>query len=80
MEEVAEGVLRAIGGVIRWFLWEIIFHIVLFNLGRVVLLIVTYGRYPKGQSLENDINKISWVGVLVLFLVWISIALFNNYG
>ena len=80
MEEIAEGIVRTIGGAIRWFLWEIIFHIVLFNVGRVALLIVTFGRYPRGQSLEKDVNKIIWAGVIVVFLVWASIAIFNNYG
>jgi hypothetical protein len=79
-EEIAEGFLRAIGGVLRWFLWEIVVQIVLFNIGRFSLLLVTLGRYPRGHSLERDVVKISWVGVLVVFLAWVAIALYNNFG
>ncbi len=80
MEEVAEGLLRFIGSVIRWFVWELIFHWLMFSLGRVFLLLITLGRYPRGYTLERDADKISWVGVLVTVLIWASIALYNNYG
>jgi hypothetical protein len=80
MEEMAEVFLRAIGEVISWFLWDIIFQIILFNIGRLTLLLVTLGHYPKGRSLERDADKISGVGILVVFLAWIIIALYNNYA
>ena len=80
MEEIAEGFLRIIGGVIRWFLWNLIFHMVLFNIGRLFLLLVTLGKYPRGYALERDVEKISWVGAVVVVLIWAVIALYNNYG
>ena len=80
MEDLAEGLLRGLAGVLRWFLWDIIFHIVLFNLGRLVLLLITPGRYPRGQAIERDVEKISWAGVGVLAAGWVVIALINNYA
>ena len=80
MEEIGEGFLRIIGGALRWFLWEILFHIVLFNLGRLFLLIVTLGKYPRGSVVETDVEKISWAGVAVVLFTWLAIALYNNYA
>lgn len=80
MEEIAEGFARALGGILRWVLWEFLFHILLFNLGRFFLLLVTLGRYPRGRFLESDINKISGVGLALIVVCWIIIALYNNYG
>jgi len=79
MEEIGEGLLRVIWSAIRWLLWHFVFHIVLFNLGRFFLLIVTFGNYPKGHTTERDIDKISLAGVYVVVLVWVGIAIYNNY-
>jgi hypothetical protein len=51
-----------------------------FNVGRFVLLLITLGRYPRYHDVEKDVNKISLVGVAVVFLAWVAIALYNNYG
>lgn len=59
---------------------EVMVQVVLFNVGRISLLLVTLGSYPRGHILERDVVRIAWAGVVVVFLVWAAIALYNNYG
>lgn len=73
-------ILEAIGEVIKSVLWYIFWCLVLFNIGRVFLLVVTLGKYPRRENLEKDVNLISGVGVGVLFAIWSAIAIYNNWG
>jgi hypothetical protein len=76
LETIIEFVIEAIKYILLFIFWGIL----LFNLGRIFLLIVTIGKYPHGEKLESDANFISCMGVLVLFTVWSSIAVYNNWG
>jgi len=58
--------------------FSIVWSAVLFNVGRLVLLICTFGRYPRGRMLELHANRISGVGVLFLACAWIGIAGYNH--
>ncbi len=80
MEEIAEGLFKIVGSMLRWFIFDILIHVVLFNIGRFTLLLITFGKYPRHEVVERDFNYISWAGVFVIILVWVAIALFNNYG
>lgn len=80
MEEIVGSLLHIVGGALRWLLWDFLLDIVLFNIGRLFLLSVTLGQYPRGISVERDVEKISWTGVAVVLLIWLAIALYNNYG
>jgi len=79
MEEIAEGIFKSLGSIVRWLLWNLLFEIILFNLGRGILLLVTIGNYPRGEKLERDETYISLAGVGVVVIVWVSIALYNNW-
>ncbi len=79
MEEIGEGFLRLIFAAIRWVVIDILLHIFCFNLGRLALLILTAGRYPRLQALERDENKITTFGVVVIILVWVAIYVHNVY-
>ena len=80
MDHILETIVEFVIEVIKFIFGYIFWSIVLFNLGRIFLLIVTLGKYPCGAKLENDGNYISGVGVFVLFLIWSSIAVYNNWG
>ncbi len=80
MEELAEGLFRGVIGILRWIVFEFIIQIVLFNLGRIVLLLTTLGQYPRGKLSEKEGGIISLLGIFVIVLVWCTIALYNNYG
>jgi hypothetical protein len=82
--ELAPSALRAIGrailSVLRFLLVNLLTNILLFNLGRVALLIVTLGRYPHGRSLVAHEQRIWACGILTMVLIWCGIAIFNNFG
>lgn len=80
MELVFELILRPIIGVIGYIVWDVISLIFLFNLGRIVLLFVTVGRYPRGKYLGNHRDRIIGTGFGVMVLVWAIIAFSNNYS
>jgi len=73
-EEITNGVVA----VIKFIAYYIIWSFVLFNLGRVTLLLVTLGQYPQGLDAQRHINQISLVGVLVLVMAWSAVAVYNN--
>jgi len=69
MDEIGEGFVRVIWNIIRWVFWEVFFEVALFNIGQGFLLIITWGKYPKGRYLEAHSGRISMVGLLVLILL-----------
>ena len=73
-EDIAKSALSAAKFLFHWLVWSI----VLFNVGRAALLLVTFGRYPRGRDVERDANKISLAGAIVLALTWSFIAIYNN--
>jgi hypothetical protein len=72
-EEIAEGFIA----VVKFIAYHIIWSHVLFSIGRVSLLLVTLGRYPRGLDVQRHINQISFVGLLALVLAWSFIAIYN---
>ncbi|MEI7037930.1 hypothetical protein [Fulvimonas yonginensis] len=64
--------------VVKFIAYYIIWSFVLFNLGRMSLLVVTLGQYPRGLDAQRHVNQISLVGILVLVLAWSAIAVYNN--
>lgn len=73
-------------GVAIQFIWNILksyvinfaLHIILFNLGLGLLLVLTLGKFPTPIHLERDRNKflVYAVGFLVLAA---SLAIYNNW-
>jgi len=73
-DEIANSVVA----VVKFVAYYIIWSFVLFNLGRMSLLLVTLGKYPRGLDAQRHANQISLVGTLVLVLAWSAIAIYNN--
>jgi hypothetical protein len=65
---------------VRFVLVHLLIDVILFNLGRVALLIISVGRYPRGRQLAAHDRRISLCGILVVVLVWCGIALFNHFA
>lgn len=63
---------------IKLLLGTIIWHFALFNLGRGSLLLITLGRYPRRGEAKLHENEISLVGILVLFMAWLSLVAYNH--
>ena len=73
-----DDIAKGAGAVAKFIGYYVIWCAVLLTLGRVTLLLVTLGRYPRGSAVERDANRISLVGVLVLLVAWSLIAIYNN--
>ncbi|KQZ77877.1 hypothetical protein ASD55_17835 [Rhodanobacter sp. Root561] len=73
-DEITNGVVA----VVKFIAYYIIWSFVLFNLGRVSLLLVTLGQYPRGHDAQRHVNQISFVGIFVLVLAWSAVAIYNN--
>jgi hypothetical protein len=73
-DEITNGVFAAVKFVAYYIIWSFI----LFNLGRMPLLLVTLGQYPRGLDAQRHVNQISLIGILVLVLAWSAIAIYNN--
>ncbi|RDI96871.1 hypothetical protein DVT68_19275 [Dyella solisilvae] len=75
MREVIED---AVGATARFIFKVIIWDFVLFQLGRVVMLALTLGRYPTRKDCAQSHGQIQWVGIATLVVLWVAVAAFNN--
>ncbi len=75
MEEILESAAKGFISVLRL----VIFEIILFNLGRVSLLFITLGRYPKGIWLKKHETRIGLTGLLIIISILLVIGIFNNF-
>ncbi|MES9941087.1 MAG: hypothetical protein ABW121_11175 [Candidatus Thiodiazotropha sp. 6PLUC7] len=80
MNDIIEGIFDILWHVLKITLYVFIWNIVLFNLGRFSLLLVTLGQFPRTKHLENNANLISITGLLLAIALWMSIAIYNNWG
>ena len=78
MEEIAENVLKGIWSVIRFFLWLVLFQFIIFNIGRVSLLIITLGKYPRFSHIQKDTDKIIYFGLLLVITAWATLVIYKN--
>ena len=76
MEELAEGVVKGILRFIRYVLIEGICEFLLFCIGRLFLLLITLGRYPRGAKAQEHEGYIICVGMLVVITSVILISLY----
>jgi hypothetical protein len=71
-------IANAVIAIARLLIISVIWSLVLFNIGRIALLAVTLGRYPRQQHLRLHAGRISVAGLLVIALAWSSLAIYNN--
>ncbi len=75
-----ETVAKEFATIVKLLFLSVIWSAVLFNLGRIFLLLATLGRFPRGRDPDRHPDAISLAGILVLVLAWSPIALHNNLG
>lgn len=78
MDEILEGLIKLFSGFFRYIGYQIIVSIILFNIGRISLLIVTFGKYPSKNEADKDKDFIAMWGFSFLLIIWALIVLFNN--
>jgi hypothetical protein len=71
-------IAHAVAATTRFLLVTVIWQCVLFNLGRMTLLLLTAGRYPRGRTLGLHTQRITCMGMVVLLGVWMVVALYNH--
>lgn len=78
MEEVSEGLLRWVFKVFRWLIVDAIVEGLCFQLGRFSLLLITLGKYPRGEVKDQHEGRITLLGVCILILILLAIGLVNS--
>ena len=73
-DEITSAVVSAVKFIAYYIIWSVL----LFNLGRACLLLVSFGQYPRGRDIEHHANRIAMTGVFVLALAWTAVAIYNN--
>ena len=76
MEELAEGAIKPIFRLIRFIFIEAICEFLIYWVGRIFLLVVTLGKYPRGRQVEEHEGRIICTGIVVIIL---SIVLISMY-
>ena len=65
--------LRPIWRLIVWvfieFAYEILFQFLCFWVGRIVLLVITFGKYPDADQAQKDETLIGCFGMFVVFVL-----------
>jgi len=77
MEDLLEGAFRGISSAVRWVLINFLVEIVLHWIGRISLLVITFGNYPRGNKAEEDETFITISGVVV-FIAFATLAILYN--
>lgn len=77
MEDFLEGAFRGISSAVRWVLINFLVEIVLHWTGRISLLVITFGNYPRGHKAEEDEAFITVSGV-VFFIAFATLAILCN--
>lgn len=75
MEELAEGAIKTILRFIRFILIEAICEFLIYWVGRIFLLAVTLGNYPRGKQAEEHEGRIICTGIAVIILSIILISI-----
>jgi len=66
---LAEGFIEFI----KWFFGQVLIEIIFYGIGRITLLILTLGRYPRGKEAHKDADIITLVGLAVSMILFFVI-------
>lgn len=76
MEELAEGAVKPILRLIRFILIEAFCEFLVYWVGRLSLLTITLGKYPRGRLAEEHEGRIILTGFVVIILSVVLISLY----
>lgn len=78
MDDLLESLGRGLVSVLRFVFWHVLFEVLLFNLGRIALLAVTFGRFPRASHLDRHHALIGGAGVVVVVGLIFAIGFYNQ--
>ncbi|WP_430389964.1 hypothetical protein [Dyella sp. 20L07] len=73
-----DAIESAVEATARFVFKVVIWDFVLFQLGRIVLFSATLGRYPTRKECTQSRDRIQWVGIATLGVLWVAVATVNN--
>ncbi len=77
MEDFLEDAFRGISSIVRWVLINFFVEIIIHWTGRISLLIITFGNYPRSYKVEEDETFITILGFAV-FIVFVTFLILSN--
>ncbi|TDF42263.1 hypothetical protein EYS14_05395 [Alteromonadaceae bacterium M269] len=78
MEELlSEGVLKSVLRFFKWIIIDATVEGLFFYTGYLTLLILTLGKYPRGEMVKKHEGRISLFGAFVLAILLLIIGLNN---
>lgn len=77
MEDLLESIFRGVLSAVRWVLINFFVEIILHWIGRISLLVITFGNYPSGPEIEENETFITISG-LVVFIIFATLAILFN--
>jgi len=69
IDEISEGLIRGIGRFVWYALSEIFFEITCYPAGKLILRIITLGKYPPQKGSSHSESFVSFIGLLGVFAV-----------
>lgn len=79
IEKIFEIIFQFIIEFIRFVVFLILYNIVAFCIGYIILKVVTLWRYPGREMSERDKNVVCNTGIIVPFFLYLALFITNAY-
>ncbi len=79
IEKIFEIIFQFIIEFIRFVVFLILYNIVAFCIGYIILKVVTLWRYPGREMSEHDKNVVCNTGIIVPFVLYLALFIKNAY-
>ena len=79
LETIFELILQFIIELVRFVIFLILYNIVAFCIGYVILKVITLWRYPGKEMSEQDKNVVSNIGIFVPSVLYLGLFITNAY-
>ena len=77
--DVLESFFRIIFNIVKWFINQLLIETLFHWVGRITLLILTLGTYPRGEQVVRDEDTINLTGAFICIILLILSFIFPFY-
>ena len=70
MEAIAEGLFS----IVKWLVVQVLFEWVFYWTGRLTLLLLTLGQYPRGSRVGKSDDECMFVGLVVFIIAFVALT------